>query len=405
LGIDTVKIVVATIGSRGDVQPYINLCQGLQEAGHDVTLATNPTLCSLATLHKVKSVPVGPPIDMGEEGAKLMEQSFNNMYIGLIRVMQLGARLIEEAYPDVLKTCYGADLVIVSDTGSGIAEAEKLGIPWISVTLQPARVPIENLNPGRWARLIWGLFGKLMILPVNRFRKRVGAPPVVDITSMQSKQMLLLPVNHNVAPQNQNWPKYVCQTNYWYARPQKDWSPPQDLLDFLQAGEKPIAVSLGVMSSSGKGAQESARIVLQAIKQIGVRAIIQGWDEILQDTVPSKTIYYAGSMPHGWLFDQVSAVIHHGGFGTTAAVFRAGVPGIVIPHVIDQFYWGQQVFQLGIGPEPISRGKMNSSKLQQAIIQVLSDESMQQRATDLGMNIRAEPDGIMTAVTMIENTI
>jgi sterol 3beta-glucosyltransferase len=110
-------------------------------------------------------------------------------------------------------------------------------------------------------------------------------------------------------------------------------------------------------------------------------------------------------MPHSWLFDQVSAVIHHGGFGTTAAVFRAGVPGIVIPHVIDQFYWGQQVFQLGIGPEPISRGKMNSSKLQQAIIQVLSDESMQQRAADLGMNIRAEPDGIMTAVTMIENTI
>ena len=54
------KIVVATIGSRGDVQPYINLCQGLQEAGHDVTLATNPTLCPLAGLHGVKSIPVFP---------------------------------------------------------------------------------------------------------------------------------------------------------------------------------------------------------------------------------------------------------------------------------------------------------------------------------------------------------
>jgi sterol 3beta-glucosyltransferase len=400
-----VKIVVATIGSRGDVQPYINLCQGLQETGHDVTLATNPTLCSLAAMHEVRSVPVGPPVDMGIEGARLMEQSFNNMYIGLIRVMQLGSRLVEEAYPDVLKTCAGADLVIVSDTGSGVAEAEKLGIPWISVTLQPARVPVKNLNPTFWARVVWGLLGKLMILPVNRYRKRVGAPLVADITSMQSKRMLLLPVNHHVAPTDPSWPKYVCQTNYWYARPRKDWTPPQDLLDFLDAGEKPIAVSLGVMSKSGKRARESAHIVLQAIQQAGVRAIVQGWDEALQEISPSKTIYYAGSLPHSWLFDQVSAVIHHGGFGTTAAVFQAGVPGIVIPHVIDQFYWGQRVFQLGVGTKAISRGKMKTLELKQAIIQVLSDLSMQQKAAELGKNIRAEPDGVMTAVSMIDESI
>jgi sterol 3beta-glucosyltransferase len=123
------KIVVTAIGSRGDVQPYVNLCQGLQEAGHDVTLATNPTLCSLADSHGVKSAPVGAAIDMGLEGARLMERSFDNMYVGLIRAMQLGVRLVEEAYPDVLMVCNGADLVVTTDTGSGIAEAERLAIP------------------------------------------------------------------------------------------------------------------------------------------------------------------------------------------------------------------------------------------------------------------------------------
>jgi sterol 3beta-glucosyltransferase len=97
------KIVVATIGSRGDVQPFINLCQGLQEAGLDVTLATNPTLCALAASHGVTSAPVGPAVDMGAVGATLMAQSFNNMWIGMIRVMQFGARLVEEAYPDMLR--------------------------------------------------------------------------------------------------------------------------------------------------------------------------------------------------------------------------------------------------------------------------------------------------------------
>ncbi|RPJ51909.1 MAG: glycosyltransferase, partial [Chloroflexi bacterium] len=120
------KIIVAAIGSRGDVQPYINLCQGLQAAGHDVTLATNPTLCSLADSHNIKNAPVGPAVDMGEVGARLLAQSFNNMWIGMIRVMSLGARLVEEAYPDVLKLCRGADLLLATDTGRGIAEAERL---------------------------------------------------------------------------------------------------------------------------------------------------------------------------------------------------------------------------------------------------------------------------------------
>jgi len=396
------KIVVATIGSRGDVQPYINLCQGLQEAGHDVVLSTNPTLCSLADSHGIRSAPVGPAVDMGAEGARLMEQSFGNLYLGMIRVMQLAARLVEEAYPDALKVCKGADLVITSDTGSGIAEAEKLGLPWISVTLQPARVPVENPNPSFMARIIWGMIGKLMILPVNRSRKRLGAPPVTDIAKMLSGRMILLPVSWQVAAPDPHWPGHVHQTGYWFARPLEGWSPPADLLDFLGAGERPIAVSLGVMSISGKGARESARIVLQAIRQAGLRAIVQGWDKSLQGLEPSRSVYHAGSMPHDWLFSQVSAVVHHGGFGTTAAVLRAGVPGIVIPHVIDQFYWGQRVFELGVGPRFIPRGRLGTKNLQEALHQALSEAGMRKKAADLGEAIRAEPDGVATAVAMIE---
>jgi hypothetical protein len=63
---------------------------------------------------------------MGAEGARLLERSFDNMWIGMIRVMRLGARLVEEAYPDVLAACQTADLVVTSDTGSGVVEAEKL---------------------------------------------------------------------------------------------------------------------------------------------------------------------------------------------------------------------------------------------------------------------------------------
>lgn len=399
------KIIIAAIGSRGDVQPYINLCQGLQEAGFDAALATNPTLCPLAAAHGVQSIPVGPAVDMGEVGARLMAQSFDNMWIGMIRVMQVGARLVEQAFPDVLHACQGASLVVTTDTMSGVAEAEKLGLPWISVTLQPARIPVPKANPNIVDRTIWPLLSKLFVMPTNRFRKRIGAPPAKDITDIMSRRMILLPVSRHVAPPDPHWPEYVLQTGYWYSRQGGAWSPPVDLLEFLQAGEKPIAVSLGVMSMSGKQAREGAKIMLQALRETGARAVIQGWDAALRGRELPPGVYHAGSMPHEWLFAQVSAVVHHGGFGTTAAVLRSGVPGIVVPHVIDQFYWGERVHQLGAGPKYISRGKLDVRKLSEAIHQALQDGRIRSLAAELGECIRSEPDGVAEAVGHIRKLL
>jgi sterol 3beta-glucosyltransferase len=397
------RIVVATIGSRGDTQPYINLCQGLREAGHDAVLATNPTLCPLAESHGVKSVPVGPAVDMGVEAERLLERSFNNMYIGIIRVMKLGARLVEEAYPDVLEACAEADLVVTSDTGSGAAEAEKLAKPWMSVTLQPLRVPVENPNPTLSSRILWGVMGKLFTLPVNGMRKRLGAPRVSGITQMLSSRMILLPVSRHVAQPNPRWPPHVLQTGYWFARSPKDWAPPPDLERFISRGAPPIAVSLGVMGVSGKGARESARIVLRAIRRLGVRAVVQGWDEALRGIEASGSVFHTGSIPHQWLFGRVSAVVHHGGFGTTAAALRAGVPAVVIPHVIDQFYWGRRVWELGVGPRAIPRGTLGEENLSAAISLALGDKAMREKAAALGALIRAEPDGVTEAASAISS--
>jgi UDP:flavonoid glycosyltransferase YjiC (YdhE family) len=95
-------------------------------------------------------------------------------------------------------------------------------------------------------------------------------------------------------------------------------------------------------------------------------------------------------------------VIHHGGFGTTAATLRAGVPGLVVPHVIDQFYWGQRVTELGVSPGFISRGKLRVGNLSEAIQRVRQDEPMRERASELGRKIRSEADGVTEAVRVLE---
>jgi sterol 3beta-glucosyltransferase len=400
-----VKIIVPAIGSRGDVQPYIALCQGLEAAGHQVTLATNPTLIDLARSYGVRSAPVGPPVDMGAEGAKIWARAGRNWWLGLIRTMQLGFRLVKEAYPDLLELVKETDLVIVTDTFAGAAEAERSGVPWISVTLQPARVPVPNPQVSQLIRMFFPMANWFIMAPMNRFRRRVGVSPFKDMGSMLSGRLVLIPVSPCVHPHDPRWPDHVHLTGYWFARSPHEWTPPQDLLEFIEAGGPPIAVSLGAMSLAGEETRQAARMMVAAIRQTGVRAILQGWEQALQGEDLPDSIYHAGSLPHTWLFDRVRAVVHHGGFGTTASALRAGVLALVIPHIIDQLYWAQKVFDLGTGPRFIHRADLEVGRLATALQQAVSDEAILDKAASMGECIRREADGVGKAVQLIEEVL
>jgi sterol 3beta-glucosyltransferase len=397
------KIIVPAIGSRGDVQPYIALCQGLQQAGHEAILATNPTMRALVERYDVTCAPVGPPVDMGMEGARLYAQAGKNWWLGFMRTMRLGFRLVQDSYPDILALCREADTVVATDIAAGTAEAAKLGLPWVSVTLQPDRIP--KPSPSFLSSVVWGVLGALMMVPLNRFRRRVGVESVKGISGVLSERLTMVPVSPRIAPPDPQWPSSAHVTGYWTARQPQAWTPPADLLAFLEAGERPIAISLGAMSLAGEETRRAALITLEAVQQAGVRAVVQGWDEALVGIDLPETIYHAGPMPHTWLFDRVSAIVHHGGFGTTGSALRAGKPAIAVPHIIDQHLWARRVYELGVGPHPIPRAKLTTESLAEAIAQATSDAAMRERAVKLGERIRSEPDGVTVAIRLIEEAL
>jgi sterol 3beta-glucosyltransferase len=397
------KVIVPAIGSRGDVQPYIALCQGLRRAGHEAILATNPTMTDLVTRYDVTCAPVGPPVDMGMEGARLYAQAGKNWWLGFMRTMQLGFKLVQDSYPDILALCRDADVAVATDIAAGTAEAAKLGLPWVSVTLQPDRIP--KPSPSFLSSVVWGTLGALMMAPMNRFRRRVGVKPVKGISGALSERLTMVPISLHVAPPDPQWPPYAHITGYWIARQPQAWTPPTDLLAFLEAGEQPIAIGLGAMSLAGEETRQAALMTLEAVQQAGVRAIVQGWDEALAGVDLPETVTHAGSMPHTWLFDQVSTVVHHGGFGTTGSALRAGKPAVIVPHIIDQHLWAKRIHELGVSPQPIPRAKLTAEDLAEAIIQATSDAEMRARAAKLGEQIRAEPDGVTVAVQLIEGAI
>lgn len=400
------KIFIPTIGSQGDIVPFIALAQGLIQAGHTVILGSHPVMKNLVESHGVTFNPIGPDIDLAEEVAAIRRQAGNTAF-GLVQGMRFGFKMLERSHDDILLECQKADLVVVpAAIGAGKNEAELLNVPYLSVTFMPWAIPWDD--PGRplikriLYKAIDGLVSLITTQPLNRIRKRQGLPPVGK-EGFTSTRLNLIPISPAVYPPNPLWEPRHRVVGYWFAEPPNGWKPPKELLSFLENGDPPVLITLGAMSLGDEQAIASANLFVNAIQQAEVRGIIQGWEKgISQLDLPSN-IYASEWVPHSWLIPHCSGVVHHGGYGTTAAGLRAGIPALVIPHIADQFYWGERVYELSAGLKPISRRKLDVNGLAQRLDRLVRNQEIHLNASKLGEIIRAE-NGIGKAVRLIEES-
>jgi UDP:flavonoid glycosyltransferase YjiC (YdhE family) len=415
------QIAIIALGSRGDVQPYVALGKGLREAGHAVRLLTHQNFEELVTSHGLEFWPArGNVQDVAEsEEMKQLLEKGNFIAITRYTAQQAEGAALHWA-EDGLAACQGVDLIIAGLGGMfiGIALAEKLGIPMLQAYLVPFTATKEFPGPlvpqglarlgGVFNRLSYRLIRQLMWLGFRSAdslsrRKVLDLPSAPFTGPYDSISTKGLPVLYGFSPSvitaPSDWPKDAYVTGFWFLDSAENWTPPSDLVDFLQAGPPPLYIGFGSMSN--RKPEETADLVLQALSNTGQRAILlSGWGGLQKADLPAS-ILMIDSVPHAWLFPRVAAVVHHGGAGTTAAGLRAGVPSIVIPFFADQPFWGHTVAKLGVGPSPIPRQKLTVERLTQAIQETISNQNMHQCAADLGAKIRSE-NGIGRAVEVIQ---
>jgi sterol 3beta-glucosyltransferase len=413
------RITMIALGSQGDVQPYVALGKGLKAAGHQVRLMTHTNFERLVTGQGLEFFPVKGNVQEiveSPEMRRLLEKG------NFIAINAYTAKLAKDAAIDWaqagLIACQSANLIIagVGGLNIAIALAEKLQIPVLQAYLFPF-TPTKKfpgiLFPPSLAKLggnvNWLSHQLVRQMMWQGFRNadRLSRQQVLNLPAApfwgpyQSPVLQRYPVvygfSESVIPQPADWRKTKI-TGYWFLDAADDWTPPQNLLEFLNNGAPPVYIGFGSMGM--RQPEETADLVLQAIARTQQRAILQsGWGGLRTTDVPDHVLLI-DSVPHAWLFPRMSAVVHHGGAGTTAAGLRAGVPSIVIPFFGDQPFWGQQVANLGVGPTPIPRKKLTVDKLAQAIDRAVTDPLMRQRAADLGAKIQAE-SGIANVVAII----
>lgn len=161
--------------------------------------------------------------------------------------------------------------------------------------------------------------------------------------------------------------------------------------------EPPVYLGFGSMPTDDP--ERVVRTFVEALQHVGRRGVISsGWAQLHAYDLPD-TVLAVGEVPHSWLFPRMAAAVHHGGAGTTAAAFRAGVPQVVVPHIADQPFWGRRVHELGVGAAPFHRKNLGVDRLV-AALEVALAPGASSAAYELGERIRAE-DGVGDAATLV----
>lgn len=397
------KIAMFTMGTRGDVQPYIYLARALNKAGYDVTLGSHPFWRELIEKETVKFIPIGPDVDIEQEAASIRGK-YTNPAISMLKTMNFIFKIIQRSTNDVYEACKGKDLIIVTHSQMGATEAEVLGIQWINVTLQTEMIA-EKLKQQQWKHKIIGhIVGKLMAKPFNKIRKIYGLPKIKSLDEIISKNLNLIPISKHVKEQNPYWEKHHVLTGYWY-EDENTYQPDDKLAKFLENGEKPIILALGAMSLEDKPEKEKLEMFVHAFIKTGYRAIIQGFQKTLETYELPDTMIACRSVPHSWLFKQGCFVIHHCGFGTAAATMIYGVPSIPVPHVLDQMGFAKQLNDINVAVKPVSARSLNKKKIIDAIEEMKKTyEEKRGYAEEISYKVRAEK-GLAKTVHLISSLL
>lgn len=403
-------------GTRGDVQPLIALAKGLQSAGHAVQLVASHDFADWVAAHGVPFAPIGVSVRamMESEGGVAWVEARNKMQ-EMAHMRALFAQVGLQSARDMLAAARGSDLVVggfTSDYAAGSA-AEALGIRYMTATLQPlfptalgeaTILPFKRLGAsalnrlsGQIAeRLLFRVFGEAMAA----FRAELGLPPL-DRAGYYRRMHATHAVcgfSPTIVPRPRDWPATVHVTGYWFTDEEPGWHPPDELVRFLSDGEAPIYVGFGSMTAAD--AQGKSDTVMEAVNRSGCRAIVaRGWAG-LGGGAEHARVHFLKSAPHAWLFPRVAGVVHHGGAGTTAAAFRAGVPQFIVPHFADQPFWARRAHELGVALSPVDQYKLTAGALAGGMRRLHDDAAMRGRAAVLGEHIRAER-GVARAVEVI----
>ncbi len=407
-------ITIICAGSRGDFQPYIALAKELKKHGKQVRITAGASQENFVKGHGIDVFPISIDVSNANVDPKLLEAAGSSdnpikMLLTFNKMKHLGHEMIKETF----QACKGSELIIYHPgCAVGYFAAQEIGIP--SVLASP--FPIHK-NDDYLSVVMYGKSKNTKqkrALSYKLLYKMLWMAASLSIKKLWNEEYGRLPQNYGCTfdlHDNIKNPAIISCSNHIFKRPdslnnsihqsgyffldEENYTPDKELEKFLANGEKPVYIGFGSMLKESEKVQY-AQIAINALKKAHKRGVLYGFGEIA-NLPPS--IIAINTTPHSWLFKKMSVVCHHGGAGTSAEGFRAGVPSIIVPFSNDQFAWAYRSYDLGIGTKPIHKKDLTANNLSNAIESAYNQEIVS-KAIEVGQKIQTET-GLTDAVEVI----
>lgn len=390
------QVLMATVGSAGDIHPFLALGQALQARGHRVTLACpepfGPLVAEaglgfvvMGTRAQYEAVTQEPDLWHPRKGFEVV---WRHTRAGLRLLHDHLQSLPAEALPDVL---IAHPLALPA---ADLCRALRPGLPIVGAWLAPVNLRtvqhplmLGPLAVPRWVplalrRWAWRRIDAVLLDPVtmpdiNHERTALGLPPVAHFVEhlQQVPDLSLLLFAPWFGPTQPDWPRPLAEGGFLlYDRPGTAQAPAA-LQAFMAVGDAPIVFTPGTGHRHAAGYFAAA---LAAVQALGRRAVfVTGHPEQLPAALP-PTVLPLAYASFRMLLPQAAAVVHHGGIGTTAEALRAGVPQLVLPFAHDQFDNALRVRALGVG-DALPASRAHARRLQARLARLLADAALPAR--------------------------
>ncbi len=393
------RALLATWGSRGDIEPLAALALRLHEIGAKVRVCAPPDeeFATLFSRVGVTVVPLGP--STRSIAARLKAPSPDAAF-------RLAAELVAARFQTLPAAAEGCDVLVATGLMPAGARsvAEMLGIRYALATFHIFGLPSRHFppaaRPGKQSpasetdnRVLWEQDAQrvnaLYAGPLNRHRAAIGMPPVDNVRDYVITDRPWLAADPVLAPWKDLTDLDIVQTGAWILPDERPL--PNELEAFLDAGEPPVYVGFGSMAM--RSSTNLGQVAVEAARAHGRRVVLsRGWADLAL-TNDRDNFLIVGDVNHQALFRRVAAVVHHGGAGTTTTAALAGAPQVVVPQIVDQPHWARRVAELGIGaahdgPVP------TSESLASALGTALTSET---RARAIAVSAEVRTDGAAMA--------
>ena len=399
------RILLAPHGTRGDVQPIVALAVALRARGHVVQLVAPANFVSWVRGYGFDTESDGIDVEalLQSAGTGLQSLSWQMRYL---------AHNMPLLFEPTVRASEGCELIVGAGLQFAAASvAEWRHVPYAHVVFCPCATPSSATPPPnvrrqtlpRWInRLLWQAGGPMADLAlrgvINRGRATLGLEAVASPIGQLLKGRTILAADRDLAPLPEDAPNSAVSTDAWVLG--EPGTLDHRVEAFLQQVPAPIYIGFGSMIAP-RAAELVAKAVA-AVRAIGRGAVIAGgWAALDRHIQEADDVLIVDSVPHSLIFSKVAAAVHHGGAGTTTAAARAGVPQVLLPHILDQYYWAHRVEVLGLGPRALPVEQVTALMLSERIGRAINDPLIRERVNRLAPAVAAR-NGVTTGVEHLE---